>query len=211
MGIEKRYLPAAELRVADNDKGQPVIQGYAVVYNQRSVDLGGFVEEIAPAAFGDLEAADVRALWQHNTDQPLGRTRAGTLRLWDTETGLAFELELPDTQVGRDAATSIKRGDVDQMSFGFSVAKEGDTWGRLEDGLALRRVHAAELHEISPVTWAAYPQTAVGLRNDAIYGALPEIPADLRAQAADDTDGEQEARARLDVRRRRLDLLSLED
>lgn len=209
MGIEKRYLPAAELRVEERD-GKPVIEGYAVVFNERSVDLGGFVEEIAPGAFGQLDGVDVRALWQHNTDQPLGRTKAGTLRVWETETGVAFELEPPETQVGRDAVTSIRRGDVDQMSFGFMVPIEGDTWGRLEDGTPLRRVHNAELYEISPVTWAAYPQTAVGLR-DAIYGELPEIPADLRAQDPGEIDeAVDQMRAQAAQRERELRLLEAE-
>lgn len=206
------YNWPVELRVKDEGDG-PKISGYAVLYNQRSVDLGGFVEEIAPGAFGGSLGGDVRALWQHDTAAVLGRTTAGTLRIWDDERGVAFELDPPDTQIGRDAVTSIRRGDVDQMSFGFVVTwdgdKRGDAWSDLDDGTYLRRVVRAELLEVSPVTWAAYPQTAVGVRSDEIYGVLPEIPAELRAQDAGDNAGDgadDRARARAESRRRRLQL-----
>ena len=206
----------ASLEVRERDEGTPVIGGYAVLYNERSVDLGGFVEEIAPGAFGASLSGDVRALWQHHSASVLGRTRSGTLRVWDDERGVAFELEPPDTQVGRDAVTSIKRGDVDQMSFGFFVeydhtGKRGDMWTELEDGTYLRRVVRAELVEISPVTWAAYPQTEVSVRDDGIYGVLPEIPAEVRAHEAGDRDDAGEAtRARAANRRRLLNLAAEE-
>lgn len=219
MGQSEFRSPAAyqwpvEIRVIDGDDG-PLIAGYAVPYNQRSVDLGGFVEEFAPGAFGESLNGDVRALWQHDKTAVLGRTKANTLRLWDDERGVAFELTPPDTQIGRDAVTSIRRGDVDQMSFGFVVQldedKRGEMWTMLDDGMALRRVTKAEMIEVSPVTWAAYPQTEVGVRHDEIYGVLPEIPADLRAQDdAGDTDDDQ-ARARVAHRMRLLDLAEAED
>ena len=209
------YKWPVELRVKESDDG-PKIAGYAVLYNQRSVDLGGFVEEIAPGAFGQSLNGDVRALWQHDTAAVLGRTTAGTLKIWDDERGVAFELDPPDTQIGRDAVTSIRRGDVDQMSFGFFVEwdgdKRGDSWTELDNGMVLRRVVRAELVEVSPVTWAAYPQTEVGVRRDEIYGVLPEIPAELRAQDAGDNDEDaDQARARRAHRRRHLDLAELED
>jgi HK97 family phage prohead protease len=193
------YNWPVELRVKDEGDG-PKISGYAVLYNQRSVDLGGFVEEIAPGAFGGSLGGDVRALWQHDTAAVLGRTTAGTLRIWDDERGVAFELDPPDTQIGRDAVTSD--GD-----------KRGDAWSDLDDGTYLRRVVRAELLEVSPVTWAAYPQTAVGVRSDEIYGVLPEIPAELRAQDAGDNAGDgadDRARARAESRRRRLQLATID-
>ncbi|MCB0070026.1 MAG: HK97 family phage prohead protease, partial [Caldilineaceae bacterium] len=85
-------------------------------------------------------------------------------------------------------------------------------WTEMEDGTYLRRVVRAELVEVSPVTWAAYPQTEVGVRRDEIYGVLPEIPAELRAQDAGDNDEDaDQARARRAHRRRLLDLAELED
>lgn len=221
MGQAEFRNPAAyrwpvELRVKKTDDG-PVIAGYAVLYNQRSVDLGGFVEEFAPGAFGATLQGDVRALWQHDTASVLGRTKSGTLKVWDDERGVAFELQPPDTQVGRDAVTSIQRGDVDQMSFGFAVEwdgdKRGDLWTELENGMYLRRVVRATLFEVSPVTFAAYPQTEVGVRRDEIYGVIPEIPAEVRRAPADaDTgEGDASARARRESRRRRLQLLEMED
>ena len=210
MGNERRFVPGAELRVGEAESGGPVIAGYAVLYNQRSNLLWDFYEEIAPGAFGDSLTGDVRALWQHDSAQVLGRTKSGTLRLWEDERGVAFELQPPETQLGRDAVASIRRGDVDQMSFGFWVAPQGERWDKLEDGTALRTVVSGSILEVSPVTWAAYPQTTVGVRNDEIYGAIPVIPAELRAQEAD-TEGDERARARLDVRHKLLRIIEMED
>lgn len=204
---ERRFVPNAELRVQEADTG-PVIAGYAVLYNERSMMLRDFKEEVAPGAFGASLTGDVRALWQHDSTQVLGRTKSGTLRIWQDDRGVAFELRPPDTQLGRDALTSIRRGDIDQMSFGFTVPSGGDRWSKLPDGTPLRTVVQADLLEISPVTWAAYPQTSVGVRSDEIYGVLPEIPGELQAQQPDDTPMRQaDARARLDLKRKRLDLV----
>lgn len=147
--------------------GVPTIAGYAAVFNRQSVMLYGYREAIVPGAFADSLMGDIRALWQHDSTQVLGRTKAGTLRLWEDNDGLAFELQPPDTQTGRDAVTLIERGDVDQMSFGFNVPAGGDTWAETDDGTPLRMLRKADLVEISPVTFPAYPDTAVGILREA--------------------------------------------
>src|SRR4030095_116029 len=87
--------------------------------------------------------------------------------VWEDAQGLAFELHPPDTQDGRDAVTLIERGDGDQMSFGFSVPSGGDSGSEDESGVPLRPLRSIQLMEISPVTWAAYPQTGVGVMRSA--------------------------------------------
>ena len=202
---ERRYLQSAELRVEENDEGgAATIGGYAVLYNERSQLLWDFYEEIARGAFGGSLSGDVRALWQHNADQVLGRTRAGTLAIWDDERGVAFRLTPPETTLGRDAVESIRRGDIDQMSFGFTVS--ADDWTTTDDGAPLRTVRSAELIEISPVTWAAYPQTEVGVRAIEIYGDQPMIPDNLRAQGSGDNSDDTQARARWAYRNRQIHL-----
>jgi len=208
--LERRAFDAG-LEVRAGEDGAPVIAGHAAIFNKLSVMLWGFREKIAPGAFADSLEDDVRALWQHLTHEVLGRTKADTLRLWEDSKGLVFENDPPDTQTGRDAVTLIKRRDVDQMSFGFYVLPGDDEWEEDENGLLIRTINKAQLIEVSPVTWAAYPDTEVGLR--AMYGAKPEIPAGLRGQGALPSQGAgggstDETRARGVWRRRLLELNS---
>lgn len=160
---ELRFLQALELR-AEGDGAQRRLGGYAAVFNSLT-DLGPFQERIAPGAFAKaLAAGDIRALWNHNPDYPLGRTTNQTLRLLEDDRGLAFTLDLPDTQAGRDAHTSVTRGDVTGVSFGFSVPFGGDSWERV-DGKRVRTLLEVELYEISPVTFPAYEATSVQQRS----------------------------------------------
>jgi HK97 family phage prohead protease len=175
------------------------ILGHAALFNSPSVFMG-FRETIAPGAFADTLGGDIRALWQHDTTQVLGRTTAGTLRLWEDDQGLAFELDPPNTQTGRDAVTLIERGDVSQMSFGFNVPPGGDSWSEDGDGVPLRTLRAVSLMEISPVTWAAYPQTGVGVMRSA-----PEWVQRALTQGVDDKANDI-ARARLSLMLKKLEL-----
>jgi uncharacterized protein len=165
MNREKRAFQASGLEVREQS-GRPTIVGYAALFNSRSNDLGGFVEEIMPGAFsGAISSSDVRALWNHNDDMVLGRTKSGTLRLMEDEVGLRIEVDPPDTTWARDALVTINRGDVDQMSFAFTLAKGGDKLSRTEDGKTLRTIErVGELFDVSPVTYPAYQDTAVSLR-----------------------------------------------
>lgn len=197
--IERRILArATELRATGGTDGAPrVIDGYAIVYNSRSELLWDFFEEIAPGAFYRAfgEDADVRCLWSHDTGAPLGRTTAGTLQLTDSEIGIQFRCELPDTQVGRDAWVSIQRGDVTGVSFGFVVDEGGDRW-RNEEGTIIRTIVAGELFEVSPVVFPAYPAASVTTRT--LQSDPVTIPADvLRAQAADGGDSDGPAQVRM--------------
>jgi len=96
-------------------------------------------------------------MWNHDTGSILGSTRAGTLKLVEDGRGLKVTAELPNTTLGRDTAELLRRGDVDAMSFGFSVPKNGDAWS--EDG-AERTLKEIRLHEVSIVAFPAYTATA---------------------------------------------------
>jgi len=167
--FEKRMIAAqlCELRAAENDKGSPIIAGYAAVFSTRSDLLGGFfVEEIAPGAFDDVMDQDVRGLFNHDPNYLLGRSKTGTLRLSLDSRGLAYEISPPDTQTIRDLVlTPLSRGDMSGSSFGFRVAPGGDTW-REEDGVAIRTIYRLEsLRDVGPVSFPAYPDAASAQRS----------------------------------------------
>ena len=181
---EFRYIPARELRIKRNADGKPQMGGYAAVFNSLSQDLGGFKERIAPGAFTTSlkNSPDVRALFNHDENIVLGRTKSGTLRLSEDETGLAFEADLPDTAMARDLAVSIERGDVDQCSFGFYCM--ADDWTMI-DSTPVRSVTTAELFDVSAVTYPAYTQTSVTMRSlwrDGQPESIQRSIAALRAQ-----------------------------
>lgn len=150
------------------------IVGYAAVFNSFSEDLGFFVERIAESAFDkDLaNGSDVRALNNHDTGQILGRRSAGTLRLSKDSVGLAVEIDIPDVSYGRDLRVSMARGDVTQMSFGFLVRENGDTFekhifdkNKPDEWGYLRTLLDVELIEVSTVGFPAYRATSAYLRS----------------------------------------------
>lgn len=158
---ERRYFPMEELRV-ETEGDKTFITGHAAVFNRMSVDLGGFREIIMPGAFRDsLESgADVRALVDHDPSKIIGRNKAKTLRLKEDDTGLRVRIDVADTTAGRDITESVRRGDVDGMSFGFRT--ESDSW-RTEGGESIRELRKVDVFDVSVVTYPAYPDTDVGV------------------------------------------------
>jgi uncharacterized protein len=197
----ERRLIATELRAVADAAEKRTIAGYAAVFNKLSVvmyDWFEFREEIAPGAFaGSLEKNDIRALWNHDPAQVLGRTTNGTLRMAEDDTGLAFELDLPDTQVGRDAYTLIKRGDVSGMSFGFRMVREGYTWSIDAAGTDVCRLTNVDLVEVSPVTFPAYPDTQVYGRASIDGEKMPDYVRQVAERNGVDSEQAAVTRARL--------------
>jgi len=142
------------------------IKGYASVFNSPTIIGGYFQETIAPGAFSRTlnENDDIRALFSHDWANVIGRTKAKTLTLDEDKTGLAFDLELPNTTVGRDLAVSMERGDINQMSFGFVVVS--DEWDYSDESLPKRTVTDVDLYEISVVALPAYDDTTASLSRD---------------------------------------------
>ncbi|MFA7588578.1 MAG: HK97 family phage prohead protease [Novosphingobium sp.] len=160
MTMERRAL-ARPLDVRSAGDGQTIV-GYAAVFGSIA-DIGGqFREIIAPGAFRGAIAGDVRALIDHDSGRVIGRTTAGTLRLVEDDVGLAVEIDLPDTQDGRDLATLIARGDISGMSFGFIVTRQ--LWDETGD-IPVRTIQAVDLREVSAVAFPAYDDTSLALRS----------------------------------------------
>jgi len=170
MKKDKRESRLFEIRAA-GEEGSRKLVGYAAVFDSLSENLGGFREKIQPGAFAEaIKTSDARALYNHDTNQlPLGRT-PDTLRMIEDETGLLVEIDLPETQFARDLLTSIERGDISQMSFGFSVGRDGSQWeeetDERGDKLAVRTLTAIrQIFDVSPVVFPAYPDTEVATRS----------------------------------------------
>jgi HK97 family phage prohead protease len=154
LAVERR-ASALEVRASGGRR----LVGYAATFGAEA-RIGRVRETIAPGAFAGSLAGDVLALLDHDPGKVLGRTRSGSLKLSEDGKGLAFELELPDTQAGADVLALATRGDLGGMSFGFTVPAGGERW----DG-ERRTLQRVQLHEISVVSaWPAYPDTSLALR-----------------------------------------------
>lgn len=162
---ELRMLPMTELRIADSEGGGATIEGHAAVFDSWSETLGGifpFKEIVRKGAFNEsIGKDDIRALFNHDPNYVLGRNRAGTLELVEDDIGLRVKITPPDTSWAKDILTSIRRGDITQMSIGFIVLD--DKWST-KDGMDVREIRKVQLFDVSPVTFPAYTATDVGVR-----------------------------------------------
>jgi HK97 family phage prohead protease len=170
-----------ELREVTNNEGRMTFVGYAAVFNSPSEPLP-FTEVIERGAFGKTLRSrnDVKLLLNHDTGRVLGSTRAGTLRLIEDETGLRAEADLPPTTDGNDISILLQRGDIDSMSFGFTVPSGGDSWN--SDG-SIRTLKSVRLHEVSIVTFPAYQATSASVRSLDATATRAEVNADELADA----------------------------
>lgn len=160
--MERRSFEAKlELREAGEGAGR-TLTGYAAVFDAWSEDLGGFRERLEPGAFRTATSGDVRALWNHDPAFVLGRTTNGTLRLEEDAHGLRVEIDPPESPLYAGFLENVRRGDVTQMSFGFSVVADEKSYG--PNGERQRVLKEVRLYEVSPVTFPAYAQTEVNLR-----------------------------------------------
>lgn len=176
-GFERRYFTVEGLKVETRADGKRGLSGHAAVFNVLSENLGGFRELIKPGAFTEaLKRDDIRALFNHDPNFVLGRNRAGTLRLAEDERGLAIDCDAPATTTIADLVLApIERGDVSQMSFGFSCMPGGQDWAEDEDGVMIRTITEVKLYDVSPVTFPAYTATDIAVRAlDAYRAAHPK-------------------------------------
>lgn len=167
-----RQAPKLERRA---EGAAPVIVGFIPYYS--ASDAGtefelwdNTFERLMPGCFQNAvaERDDVRGLFNHNPSYLLGRLSAETVRLFAEAGGLRYEIDPPDTQAGRDTVALLERGDLDQSSFAFSTwRKRGRVVWVEEADRTIREIHDLELHDVSPVTEAAYSSATSGLRSKA--------------------------------------------
>lgn len=191
---ERRYVEqrlAVETR-AEGDGGGVELVGHAAVFDQWTTLYAGkyweWREVVRPKAFKRAikEKQDVRALLNHDPNFVIARTKAGSLKLSEDETGLLAVIVPPDTQTIRDLVVEpIRRGDIDQMSFAFLPRKsDEETINEKKDVTIIdrggeritiryegekrieeREILDADLYDVSPVTYPAYTGTDIGVRS----------------------------------------------
>jgi uncharacterized protein len=163
--VEQRFVEVADIEIRDGDTGDGMrFRGYAAIFDSPSEPLP-FIERIKPGAFSrSLKSRnEIKMFVNHDAGRVIGSRRAGTLRLTEDERGLAVDADLPDTTDGRDLSVLMQRGDVNSMSFGFSVPRGGDHFNTAGTERELRDVR---LHEVSVVTgFPAYTATSAYVRS----------------------------------------------
>lgn len=165
------------IEVRDADSEDMVLEGYAAVFNSET-DLGHFREVIKPGAFDDVMNNDVRALINHDPNLILGRTENGTLELSTDERGLKYRVKLGNQQYAKDFYESVKRGDISQSSFAFTIKDQ--SWNEERTVRSVDKVR--QLLDVSPVTYPAYAAATVQARDQQL-----ELD-DAIAEAVADTD-----------------------
>lgn len=176
MTIEQRHCSHdvnVETRTKDGDTVH-TLTGYAAVYYREGDAATEFrmfddlVERIMPGALSAMAREDdVRALVNHDPNKLLGRTTSGTLRLFDDDIGLRYEIDVADTQSRRDAIESVKRRDMTGSSFAFltSGGKRGKVVWSEEGNQDVREIHNLEGFDVGPVTYPAYTGTTSEARD----------------------------------------------
>lgn len=168
-----------DLEVRAKGDGAETLTGYAAVFNTYSRNLGGFVEQIDPAAFADTlkRGGNVVALLNHDVNMLLGDTSSGTLTVGADERGLQYGVDMdpadPDHQ---KVMAKVRKKMLRGSSFAFRTVD--DHWSETEQGFPLRTLRAVELFDVGPVTMPAYPSTedagvAVALRSLADHVGAP--------------------------------------
>lgn len=174
--VPERRVLSSIISIRRAPSGKRTIYGYAAKFAPvQSADMGGWTEEIHPNAFDSClrSTPDVVGLWNHDVNHVLGRTTSGTLHLSVDKTGLLYAIEPPNTQLAKDLMELMERGDIHQSSFGFYCIE--DSWREGPNGTYIRTVLKAELFDVSPVTFPAYPDATSGVR-----ASLRSAPAAIR-------------------------------
>ena len=183
--VETRRVQFSEFEIRSttgDDSDYMSFRGYAAVFNSPSQPLP-FTEMVMPGAFKKSLRSrnNVRMYLNHDSSMLLATTRAGTLRLEEDSKGLLVDADLPPTTVGRDLSILMQRGDVDSMSFGFSVPRGGDKFS--DDG-STRELREVRLYEVSVVTgFPAYEATSASVRSLDKLAERTALDADKLAEA----------------------------
>lgn len=166
--VERRFTEFPVEPRSSTADGKRTIGGYAAVFNKPSQNLGGFIEIVTPTFFNRSRGQDwpdVMARFNHDDNMVLGTTRSRRLRLSVDDTGLQYDVDLPEAHPGPYLQEMVTRGDISKSSFAFRVSPEGDDWVLNDTGYPTRMLTNGVLIDVAPVTQPAYLDSTVGLRS----------------------------------------------
>lgn len=164
MSKERQVRAVATAFETREEDGAPHISGYFAVFGEEYQIAPGMTESIAPEAFDNTISGDIRALVNHDSTLVLGRTKAGTLALHTDSRGLWGDITInPNDRDAMNLYERVRRGDVDQCSFGFNIVRE-DSEHR-QDGSIHWTLREVELFEVSACTFPAYESTNISARS----------------------------------------------
>ena len=164
MDIKIRQLRSTASQFQTREaEGALTIEGYFSVFNSIYELWPGATESVAPGAFSETLGNDIRALVNHDDTLVLGRNKAGTLELREDSHGLWGKIDVnPNDVDAMNLYERVKRGDVNQCSFGFWIEDE-ETEFR-DDGSIHWTIRKVNLFEVSVCTFPAYEATEVSAR-----------------------------------------------
>lgn len=164
--MEQRTIKTLKMQKRETEDGKLFLEGYFAKFNEPYNVFEDWVETISPGAFKRAieEGRDIKVLWNHDTNIPLGSTRAGTAMLKEDDIGLfgSVEINKNDTEA-LNAYARVLRGDVAGCSFGFDIGKmteEIDAEGIYRTTIE----EVSPLYEVSPCTFPAYESTEIAAR-----------------------------------------------
>lgn len=166
-GVETREarpcVQGVEVRMTQD--GQPELFGYALKWDTE-YRVGWFTERIARGALSDADMSDVRILFNHDPNMVIARTASGTATVGMDDTGMYYRASIPNSPFGLNLIESLKRGDITQSSWAFSIREKGDKWEYREGVGDIRTITSVDtVYDASPVTYPANPDTSVATRS----------------------------------------------
>jgi len=186
-------LEGLEIRHSGRPDEGFTLRGYAAVYNQTSHDLGGFREQIAPGAFDEVLTTDpdVHLTWDHDTRYVAARTKNNTLHLSSDDTGLLIDAQVGNYTWAKDLRTALERGDINQGSFAFNVAPDGDEFKADDDGNVMRTINnIGGLFDVTVTAQGAYPQTSMAAMRS-LAAAVGRPPEEVEATVVASQEAEK--------------------
>lgn len=163
--VEKRFITGGlEIRKNDDGTESRTIEGYGVVFDSYSHDLGWFRERVNRSAFENVDMTDVVATFNHDFNQIMART-TNTLSLTIDDKGVKYSFEAPKTTAGNDLLENVKNGNIRGSSFMFTVGEDRWTFKKSTDEVDEREILKVDkLYELGPVTMPAYPETTTSAK-----------------------------------------------